>query len=607
MLSPDFKKNIVLDWQGYSLYDQSGIQTVPFTNNNSMQLGVKNGILRGAGRVDRSTTPYLSLLDANQNRLNFGLEDFAIELWVNLINVDSGRNSLIGKIEDYLATKPGWMFIYRGSNDTVRFEICDGTTGGELSIAPELSKNVSKLVHLLIFVDKDDGSSVTKVTLYKDGVSPSPLYSAAYGSVIGSVDNAFPLKIGSYTAGGGVGGIGGLFSRVRLYRFGVNGLTDGKMTDLVSQTYSEYSKAKTIGNIVIPVTGFGRGLVLFDMKDHLDVSEWSTDGDPDVFEFQNGQLRLEDDEDVNAPVWFTNGVNVKAGKPYLIELAAFNGDSENKDGLGFFDVIQSNMSSNVFGINYIFRNTDFSSPQSLSKVAIAKSTQTVYPKCILEDDPSSRFMTVTKMKLTELHSDSVVIRETFDYGADGVTKQIPNWISDGAASVKIVETEINGVRKNAMKFSSDGNMSIPCDVAYGEWEFSVNCSNENIAHECYILSDKTDIENQNYGTGYYLVLYLSAAPETFSFRKTVAGTRTVLSSGDDLLASDGIWYRFKFIRDLSNDIYVYVKGGEYGWNGWVLFGLATNPITDADITASSYFTLNFRENSMVSDIVIRRY
>ena len=188
------------------------------------------------------------------------------------------------------------------------------------------------------------------------------------------------------------------------------------------------------------------------------------------------------------------------------------------------------------------------------------------------------------------YANIVSFAETFDYGADGVTKRIPNW-TQVSGTWKIGElTAQDGVLKTLgrgdtyLQNVSAGALAIQSTSAYGAWSFYINKGNAaNTLDIRFISSDSTSS-----GVGYL-------------FRFGSDKTMKIFHSSDLVTAVAGgvvnynisQWYKIDITRTMAG-----------------LFSLAVNDIvtgtgTNTTTTASQNLVLDLYAGDRITNIVKR--
>lgn len=200
----------------------------------------------------------------------------------------------------------------------------------------------------------------------------------------------------------------------------------------------------------------------------------------------------------------------------------------------------------------------------------------------------------------------ISFKETFDYGADGVTKIIHNWINITGTwkigELSLLDNTLKHLQRGQtyLENVTAGILAIPSKQAYGEWEFDLYKGADGNSSTVYIIgSDLTP--NNNY---------------SLNFSSTEAVQ--LINSGSVILASaaayisNTTWYSILIKRDtiIPGKFYVYIKGGTFG-NSYVLVsvtgGSGTNPVTDNTHTSSQFFLLDLDAGDRITNIVFRPF
>jgi len=212
----------------------------------------------------------------------------------------------------------------------------------------------------------------------------------------------------------------------------------------------------------------------------------------------------------------------------------------------------------------------------------------------LDFDGSTEYLSCTPaLRLTGEYS---LVDNFSDGNYDGWT------VSSGAYSV-VDSVPLSGGTKS-LKCTTAGIISIPCNQAYGSWEFDwYKGADGNTFNNIFIGDNRTGAFATN--TGYDL------------FISNTEYIRLNIYNGNDgayfITATNyfiiNTWYHLKITRNTNGQFYVYIKGGTFG-SDYILVsvtgGSGTNPVTDNTYTSSNYFVLDLDANDMIANIVCQQ-
>jgi len=212
----------------------------------------------------------------------------------------------------------------------------------------------------------------------------------------------------------------------------------------------------------------------------------------------------------------------------------------------------------------------------------------------LDFDGSTEYLSCTPaLRLTGEYS---LVDNFSDGNYDGWT------VSSGAYSV-VDSVPLSGGTKS-LKCTTAGIISIPCNQAYGSWEFDwYKGADGNTFNNIFIGDNRTGAFATN--TGYDL------------FISNTEYIRLNIYNGNDgayfITATNyfiiNTWYHLKITRNTNGQFYVYIKGGTFG-SDYVLVsvtgGSGTNPVTDNTYTSSNYFVLDLDASDMIANIVCQQ-
>jgi len=133
---------------------------------------------------------------------------------------------------------------------------------------------------------------------------------------------------------------------------------------------------------------------------------------------------------------------------------------------------------------------------------------------------------------------------------------------------------------------TDGTSYIESTVATGSWEYIINIDAATASNSVGLIGDNIDTDN-----GYLVRINSSRA---LLLRRGDAGSFTTILGTDDNYIENGVDYRIRVERSVSNEFTMYIKGGAFGTD-YVLVdttgGTGTNPIVDSTHTISNYLSL----------------
>jgi len=207
----------------------------------------------------------------------------------------------------------------------------------------------------------------------------------------------------------------------------------------------------------------------------------------------------------------------------------------------------------------------------------------------LDFDGSTEYLSCTPaLRLTGEYS-------LYDNFSDG---NYDGWtVSSGAYSV-VDSVPLSGGTKS-LKCTTAGIISIPCNQAYGQWEFDINI-NGNVA-----IAFITDFTNTTSSNSDY---FFQVGAANKNIKLTKVGVADIMASSTNYITV-ATWYRIKITRNTNGQFHIYIKGGAFG-SDYVLVsvtgGSGTNPVTDNAYTTSNYLFLSFGVNDMISNIVCQQ-
>jgi hypothetical protein len=145
--------------------------------------------------------------------------------------------------------------------------------------------------------------------------------------------------------------------------------------------------------------------------------------------------------------------------------------------------------------------------------------------------------------------------------------------------------------------TSNGVAYIPSETAYGSWEFNFRLGSGGNHYISFIDTNNTGSSGF---TGYYLLF--NSSNRIYLAKANAGGSiEYMFNTADNYVALDTD-YKLKITRSLAGDFAIYIKGGEYGWDDWIL---VDDSITgELDYTISSYFNTEFRAGDKISNLKI---
>lgn len=152
-----------------------------------------------------------------------------------------------------------------------------------------------------------------------------------------------------------------------------------------------------------------------------------------------------------------------------------------------------------------------------------------------------------------------------------------------------------------LECTSSGTIAIPSKQAYGTWEFDYYHLSNSSSVICFINQDKNDLSN-----GYVLII---SSSEAFLLRRYINGSDfTLFTAGNNYLQDENIWYKIKITRTKEGEFYVYIKGGDFGSDSWILVdvtgGSGTNPATDNTYAESKYMVLDLDAGEKLANLKV---
>jgi len=167
-------------------------------------------------------------------------------------------------------------------------------------------------------------------------------------------------------------------------------------------------------------------------------------------------------------------------------------------------------------------------------------------------------------------------------------------VSSGAYTVDTLTNPLSSNRYN-LKCTTAGVIYIPCNQAYGSWEFDIYKKSDANQIIVSFISRPSSAR----ATGSYSLL-LWSDERAYLNRNTTDFFYTNAS-----YFANSTWYRIKITRNWNGQFYVYIKGGSFGSN-YVLVsvtgGVGANPATDNTYTSSNYFVLDSDADDRITNI-----
>jgi hypothetical protein len=199
------------------------------------------------------------------------------------------------------------------------------------------------------------------------------------------------------------------------------------------------------------------------------------------------------------------------------------------------------------------------------------------------------------------------VRLADDFRYDPVGAAVPKGWIEGTGTYEIKELAAGDsvlkhidVGTKYLECTSAGSIAIPSKTAYGTWEFDlykgVNSSNIEVGFMQPKIWPRTGSSG-----GQWFIL---GGGERIWLRRdaVVSNFFTTLSYFDW-----ATWYSIKITRTKDGEFYVYIKGGSFGIN-WFLVdptgGAGSNPVTDNTNKTSEYFVLDFDASDRIANIKI---
>jgi len=173
-------------------------------------------------------------------------------------------------------------------------------------------------------------------------------------------------------------------------------------------------------------------------------------------------------------------------------------------------------------------------------------------------------------------------------------------VSSGSYAVNNSVANPLSTNQYSLVCNTAGIISIPCNQAYGRWEFDVYKGADANAFILYFMDSKRGVVADG-GTGYLLYLWTT---EQLYFDKMGSLTTTTLTLTQSSYISNTTWYHVTIERNTNGQFYVWIQGGAFTQKTLVSVtgGSGTNPITDNTYTSSNYFVLDLDAGDRISNI-----
>lgn len=159
-----------------------------------------------------------------------------------------------------------------------------------------------------------------------------------------------------------------------------------------------------------------------------------------------------------------------------------------------------------------------------------------------------------------------------------------------------------------LECTSVGTVAFPSDQAYGEWEFDWYKEETNSSYFSFIGLTPYSVTN-GYSLSSYIFRVLSDERLSFAEGNTDGSYKSnlILTAITPVINT---WYRIKITRTLDGEFTIYIKGGEFGADDWVLLdvsgGSGTNPTVENTYQESRYFVVDLDIGGRVANIITRK-
>lgn len=185
-------------------------------------------------------------------------------------------------------------------------------------------------------------------------------------------------------------------------------------------------------------------------------------------------------------------------------------------------------------------------------------------------------------------SNTYSINETFSDG------DYNGWTVSSGSYAVVDSVGYSGLAKS-LRCATAGIIYIPCNQAYGSWEFDLRKANTGNAPNVVFIDNLVTLTSSN---SYALSI---SATESVDMVKRVGGTASYPSYSADNYITWLTNYRFKVTRNTNGSFSYYIKGGVYG-TAYILVSSVTNPFTDNTYAQSNYFVLDLDAGDMIANI-----
>ena len=251
----------------------------------------------------------------------------------------------------------------------------------------------------------------------------------------------------------------------------------------------------------------------------------------------------------------------------------------------------------------------------VQRLTVSCSSATVNTGSLqISGDSTTAKCSILNVKLIELYNKALSADEVLAlYNNDKFSiynsvMNIKNWFTGTGVYIEdYITTNSNNIIKKGQKYfncTNAGNISYAVKQAYGTWEFSFNC-NENDLYFPFISNVNTSFTNFN---GYYFVPKNSG---TINLLKRTGASGSYLLSTANSYISFNTWYRIRITRSLTGVFTLYIIGGTFSI--WTLVsttgGSGSNPVTDNTYTISNFFNVEIlgATGLLISDIRFYTY
>jgi hypothetical protein len=395
-----------------------------------------------------------------------------------------------------------------------------------------------------------------------------------------------------------------VLERNKLYSEFVNAVTSGDITQPVSNfNYSNPTVNREL-NIISAYNMQKNNTVLPDISNNF--KDGTVTGCFAIEDIYGKQLSLNGADKIS----FGNLGNVKA-VAFRIKLKTTS--EKILEGASNTFLTYANAGTLTYSTNFdnAFINgidTDTIRAGVWQNVVLTSSTARAYSACTLGLNNATygnfeiqdlRFYSAERtltdaIKYDNIYAKQVIIEDNFDYGADGITKPIPNWTAT-SGTWKIGEASADsGSIKSRTKYLENvtaGMIYIPCEFA-GTYEFNyykgADANTSNIAFIC---------DSINSITGNTYAYVIGATEEVAIYRP---GT-SILSASATGYITNNTWYKLKVTVSTQGVFNYYVNGTLV-----TPTGVYTNPFTDTAVTTANFFLLDLDAGDRIANLKVYR-